>query len=253
MRELSYFFLFSLWLVNASAQDSTAFSGNSDVSLTNPNISNRDVAILFGVGIPSKDMKELTRNNMFGMGFGGSIYFLSNPGTWGKKNKNSMLRIGGELGYTYYGRFLTEANIGGYSGNYKTSYGIGHLNAVLRLRPAEVLPVVPFVDLFVGGNFYFSTIKENLNAIETSLGLESVDFGGTSSASFVKGIGAGISIGSRNAQKTRLVLRATYTKGRTLQYIVRNSLEFDPSRNSLSYQTGRAPVQYILVQIGVGL
>ena len=155
MRELSYFFLFSLWLVNASAQDSTAFSGNSDVSLTNPNISNRDVAILFGVGIPLKDMKELTRNNMFGMGFGGSIYFLSNPGTWGKKNKNSMLRIGGELGYTYYGRFLTEANIGGYSGNYKTSYGIGHLSAVLRLRPLKCSLLFPLSTFLLGAIFIF--------------------------------------------------------------------------------------------------
>jgi len=245
---IKIFFLFLLLLTadRILAQDP---EGNT---VLDP-VSEADGMFSLNVSLPSSTMKELTRNNMFGSGIGGTFLYLSNPATWGKRNNNSMIRIGGELGYTYFGRFITDANINGYSGDYKTSYGIAHLNAVLRLRPASIQPVVPFADLFVGGNFYFSTIKENLNAIETSLGLESIDFGGTTSASFVKGVGAGISFGSGNPSKTRFILRATYTRGGSLRYIVRNSLQYDPSRNALIYQTAQAPIEYLLIQIGIGL
>ena len=67
---------------------------------------------------------------MGNLGFGAGFAVLSNPFTWGKNKRNSPLRIGGEAGYTYYGRFLSEVNINGYKGDYKTSYGILQLNAI---------------------------------------------------------------------------------------------------------------------------
>lgn len=252
MRIFLFTNLFLFVLSTVYAQDSTGSENNTSF-ISSQKIIEGDGMLSLNLSLPSEDMMELTRNNMFGSGFGGSLLFLSNPGTWGKNDKNTVLRIGGELGYTYYGRFITDVNINGYRGDYKTSYGIAHLNAILRLRPPEVGPIVPFGDFFIGGNFYFSTIKENLDAIETSLGLEPFNFGGTSSASFVKGAAAGISIGSRNPLKARLILRVSYAKGSSLRYIVRNSLEFDPNYNSLTYQTNRAPVEYFLAQVGIGL
>jgi hypothetical protein len=79
-------------------------------------------------------------------------------------------------------------NIGGYQGSYKTSYGILNLNAILRIRSPRVALLVPFVDLIVGGNFYISSMKENLDALETALGVDNTEFGGYSSSSLIKGL-----------------------------------------------------------------
>jgi len=202
---------------------------------------------------PGNEMKKAVRNKMADVGVGASLYYLTNPLSWGKNKRNSPVRIGGELAYTYYGRFITDVTAGGYDGSYKTSYGILNLNAIFRLRPPNVTPVVPFVDVLAGGNFYISTMRENLGAIETALGLDPTDFGGYSSSSFNKGIGGGISIGSTETQKARLVIRVTFNWGSDIKYVVRNSVTYDPGNNSLNYEVGRAPVRYMLVQIGVGL
>lgn len=249
MRKLFYLavYIFSANVLSAQGND------NMTSALAPPKISKGEGAVFFQVGFPSREMKELTRNNMFGDGFGISILYVSNPATWGRNDRNSPIRIGGELGYTYYGRFITEVDINGEKGDFKTSYGIAHLNAILRFRYPEVAPVVPFVDVFAGGNFYLSTVKENLDAIETSLGLQGFDFGGTSSASFVKGVAAGLTIGSKKSDQPRFTLRVSYTRGRTLQYIVRNSLTYDAYYNSLTYRAGKAPVEYLLVQVGIGM
>ena len=68
------------------------------------------------IGIPSKGMQEAIKNDMGNLGFGGGFAVLTNPFSWGRNKRNSPLRIGGEAGYTYYGRFLTEVNVNGYPG-----------------------------------------------------------------------------------------------------------------------------------------
>ena len=210
---------------------------------------------LFGLqfGIPGNEMKKAVKNKMANTGFGGTLSYLTNPLSWGKNKRNSAIRIGGELGYTYYGRFITDVTIGGYQGSYKTSYGILNLNAIFRLRPPHVTPVVPFADVIVGGNFYLSSIRENLGVIESSLGIEAADFGGYNSSSFNKGIGAGLSFGGTDPKKARFVFRVTCNWGSDIKYIERNSVAYDPGSNSLTYEVGTAPVRYVLVQLGVGL
>jgi hypothetical protein len=208
--------------------------------------------ISFQVGVPSSTMQRAIKNDMGNLGFGAGLEVLSNPFTWGKNKRNSPLRIGGEAGYTYYGRFLSEVNINGYKGDYKTSYGILNLNAILQIRPQYTEVIRPFVELLVGGSFYLSSIKENLDLIESSLGVETFSLDSYSSASFNKGMAVGCSFGNPRKQAGRFTLRVSYNRGNSIKYIVRNSLEYDPGNNSLQYQVGRAPVSYFMIQIGVG-
>lgn len=207
----------------------------------------------FQAGIPSKTMQEAIKNNMGNLGFGGDFAALSNPFTWGKNKRNSSLRIGGELGYSYYGRFLSEVNVNGYRGDYKTSYGILQLNALLQLRPYLPETITPFFEVLAGGNFYLSTIKENLGAIESALGIQTLELDGYSSASFNKGLAVGCYIGNpRNKDAARLLLRVSYNRGNSIKYIVRNSLQYNASNNRLEYYVDKAPVNYFIVQIGIG-
>jgi len=208
--------------------------------------------IAFQVGIPSETMQRAIKNHMGNLGFGAGLEVLTNPFTWGKRKRNSPLRIGGEVGYTYYGRFLSEVNVNGYEGSYKTSYGILQLNAILQVRPKYTEVVRPFIELLVGGSFYLSSITENLNIIESALGIESISFGGHNSASFNKGLAIGCSFGDPRKKAGRFTLRVSYNRGNSIKYIVRNSVEYDPGNNTLQYQVGKAPVSYFMIQIGVG-
>ncbi len=208
-----------------------------------------DFMLGINFGIPFPAMATAIKNNMGNTGFGIGGMFLANPA--GKKP--SVIRLGGELGYTYYGRFKTDVQVNGFGGDYKTSYGILNLHGVARLRPATTGNVSPFLDLFAGGSFYISTIRENLGFIESSLGLQPFDMGGELSASFSKGIGAGITIGPPEKGRARFALRLSFTDGSRFTYIVRNSLRYDSNRGALVYETGRAPLRYMMVQVGVGL
>lgn len=215
-----------------------------------------DAMFAANIGIPFPEMKKAIQNNMGDAGFGISLLFLSNPLSWGKKEadkKASPFRVGAEIGYTYYGRFKTEVNINGYGGDYKTSYGIAKLQAIVRFRPAYTQTFTPFADVFAGGNFYLSTIKENLGLLESSLGLQSLDFGGTSSASFSKGIAVGFTVGSVKPDNARFACRISFTDGSSIRYIVRNSLQYDATYNRLVYQEGRAPLRYIMIELGIGI
>jgi hypothetical protein len=205
------------------------------------------------VGIPSKAMQPAVENKMGNLGFGIGLTGAANPFSWGKNKRNSPLRIGAEAGYTYYGRFLSEVNINGYRGSYKTSYGIVQLNGLIQLRPAQPEPVSPFIELLAGGIFYLSTTKENLNAIESGLGIPSFDIGGYSSASFNKGVAIGCSFGKPLEDEPRFTLRVSYNWGSNIKYVVRNSLAYNSSSGQLEYYVGRAPVRYLMVQIGVGI
>ena len=205
------------------------------------------------VGVPSREMRPAIHNQMGDAGFGLGLLVLSDPYTWGKNKRQSALRLGGSLGYTYYGRFKSEVRVNNYNGDYKASYGILDMKAIVRFRPELGRRVAPFADIQAGGDFYLSSIKENLGAIESALGMEGTDLEGTSSASFTKGVGGGIVIGKPGNRQGKLVLRVTYNWGSTLKYIVRNSMTYEPGTGTLSYQTGRAPVRYVLVQVGVGL
>lgn len=227
------------------AQDAEVKKKDTDVAVTNG-------LLALQVGVPSGGMQNAIQNNMGNIGFGIGLSVLSNPFAWGKNKKNSPVRIGGEIGYTYYGRFITDVNIQGYGGSYKTSYGILDLNAVLQFRPAEQLPFNPFVEILAGGNFYLSSIKENLNAIESALGIQPVNFGGTSSASFNKGVGLGFNIGKVRRDAPQFTIRAAYNWGTSIKYIVRNSLTYNSSNNRLEYYTDRAPVRYLMLQAGIG-
>jgi hypothetical protein len=205
------------------------------------------------VGLPTSGMQEAIQNDMANAGIGAGLILLSNPATWGAKKRNSPLRVGLEAGYTYYGRFISDVNINGYEGDYKTSYGIFQLNALLQVRPRIAEKITPFIELLAGGNFYISTIKDNLGLIETSLGIENLDLGSYSSSSFNKGVAIGCYIG--NHQKVgaaKFAIRSSYNRGGKIGYIVRNSVAYDPSGNRLTYETGEAPANYFMVQVGVG-
>jgi hypothetical protein len=205
------------------------------------------------VGIPSKAMQAAIENKMGNLGFGLGLAGLTNPFSWGRNKRNSPLRIGAEAGYTYYGRFLSEVNINGYRGDYKTSYGILQLNGLIQLRPSEPEKISPFVEILAGGNFYLSTTKENLNAIESGLGIPSFDMGGYSSASFNKGVALGCSIGKVREDEPRFTVRVSYNWGTSIKYVVRNSLAYNSSNGQLEYYVGKAPVRYLMVQVGIGI
>lgn len=204
------------------------------------------------VGLPTRDMQPAIKNNMGNAGFGIGGTVLTNPFSWGRNKRNSVLRIGAELGYAYYGRFITKVDIRGYRGDYKTSYGILNLNGVLQLRPFEEAPVRPFFELIAGGSFYISQIRENLDAIETALGIPAFELEAYSSASFNKGAAFGFSIGKRRDGKGCLTLRGSYNVGSDIKYIVRNSLQYNSTNGYMEYSVGKAPVRYFLVQAGIG-
>lgn len=243
-----FFLAFGLLIIAGDTFSQTAGEAKTD--------SHFDILLGANVGIPFPEMKRAIKNNMGDAGFGISFLCLSNPLSWGKKEgekKASPFRIGAEIGYTYYGRFKSNVFANGYGGDYKTSYGIAKLNAILRFRPAYARTFTPFADVFAGGNFYLSTIRENLGFLESSLGLQSVDFGGTASACFTKGVAAGFSVGSLDRNKGRFVCRISYTDGSSIRYIVRNSLRYDPNYNRLVYEEGRAPLRYIMIELGIGI
>jgi hypothetical protein len=177
------------------------------------------------VGLPTSGMQEAIKNEMGNAGIGAGLILLSNPATWGAKNKrNSPLRIGLEAGYTYYGRFISDVNINGYEGDCKTSYGIFQLNALLQVRPRIAEKITPFIELLAGGNFYISTIKDNLGVIESALGIENLDLDSYSSASFNKGVAIGCYIGkNQKVGAAKFAIRASYNRGGNIGYVVRNS------------------------------
>jgi hypothetical protein len=204
------------------------------------------------VGIPTRDMQPAIKNNMGNTGFGIGGTVLANPFSWGRNKRNSVLRIGAELGYTYYGRFITKVDIRGYRGDYKTSYGILNLNGILQVRPFAEAPVRPFFEVIAGGSFYISQIRENLDAIETALGIPSFELEAYSSASFNKGAAVGFSIGKRRDGKGNLTVRGSYNIGSDIKYIVRNSLQYNSASGYMEYSVGKAPVKYFLLQAGIG-
>jgi hypothetical protein len=208
--------------------------------------------IALQVGIPSKAMQAAIANKMANLGFGVGVSGFTNPFSWGRNKRNSPLRIGGEAGYTYYGRFLSDVNINGSRGDYKTSYGIVQLNAILQLRPSLPEVVSPFLEVLGGGNFYLSTTKENLSAIESSLGITAFDMGSYSSASFNKGVAVGCSFGKPRRDQARFTVRLSYNWGKNIKYVVRNSLAYNSSNGHLEYYTGSAPVRYLMAQLGIG-
>lgn len=204
------------------------------------------------VGIPTREMQEAIRNNMGNIGFGAGLSILTNPFSWGHRKRNSPLRIGGEIGYTYYGRFLSDVYINGYTGSYKTSYGILQANALLRLQPSAPAPVRPFIEALVGGNFYLSNTKEDLSSIESALGIQAFDIGSYASTGFNKGVAVGCSFGKGRKEEARFMLRISYNWGSDIKYVVRNSLTYDPGNGSLGYLIDRAKVKYVMVQAGIG-
>jgi hypothetical protein len=209
-------------------------------------------ALSLQVGIPSEAMRDAIRNEMGDLGFGLGLSVLSNPFSWGRNKRNSPLRLGGELGYTYYGRFLSDVNINGFRGSYKTSYGILQLNAVAQLRPMYTEVFTPFLEILAGGNFYLSSTRENLSVIESALGIPAFEIDSYASVGFNKGIAAGFSVGKTRPDAARLQVRVSYNVGSDIKYVVRNSLIFDPAYNMLSYEVNRAPVRYLMVQVGIG-
>lgn len=251
MKKLICLSLFFLCAFAASAQITTEMGWRPvEPAGNNPN---NDFLIGLQVGVPSAEMRPAIKNRMGDVGFGAGLMFLSDPYTWGKNKRESVLRLGGGLGYTYYGRFKTEARLNTYTGNLKTAYGIFDAKAIARFRPKLDRGFQPFADLQAGLDVYMSTTSEDLSAIESGLGIEAFDIDNTASASFTKGIGGGFAIGSRDPKQAKFVIRATYNWGSRVKYIVRNSLEYDPSQNTLYYERAKAPVRYVMIQVGIGL
>jgi hypothetical protein len=246
MRKSIYIVLFLLpplllSLEHANAQvnlSPDSLISKNEVSVNSKKVSNsidpnEDDGIALNIGMPSKAMQQAIRNNMFNKGVGLSVLVVYNP-----FKRTSVLRLGGEIGYTYYGRFK--------SGGLKTSYGIAHLVPVIRLRPDISSAIIPFADVFAGGDFYISNTKEDLGALETIAGIESYDFGSTISASFVKGLATGVMIRFSKSATSRLLLRFSYARGTPIKYVDRNSL--DPVYGFLE---GRSPVEYFAIQVGI--
>jgi len=243
-RYLIYVMLFAFSMSTASGQETPV--NKEGIEIFNG-------MFAFQVGLPTNKMQEAIQNKMGDAGFGGALMILSNPAAWGKNKKNSALRLGVEAGYTYYGRFITDVEVGGYHGDYKTSYGIIQLNGILQIRPRIREKVTPFVELLAGGNFYISTIKENFGVIESALGIENIDFESHSSASFNKGIAVGCYLGKpKKVGDGKFALRLSYNRGGDISYVVRNSVVYNPSNGRIEYEVGEAPANYFMVQIGVG-
>ncbi len=205
------------------------------------------------VAVPMAGMKAATKNKMGDNGYGFTLQVLSNPHTWGSNKRNGPFRLGGELGYTYYGRFIQDVNINGFNGSYKTSHGMVTLNAVARVRPPVNERFVPFLDLFAGGDFYLSRIRENLSAIESGLGIQPLDLASSSSVSFTRGVAAGFSVAPKNKDGVRIYFRGSYNKGTSIKYIERYSMAYDPDKNAITYRMGKAPVSYWMFTVGVGI
>lgn len=218
-----------------------------------PSDDNKGKDFLFGlqVGVPSAEMRPAIKNKMGDFGFGVGFLFLSDPYTWGKNKRSSALRLGGGLGYTYYGRFKTEVPWNSYTGRVKTYYGIFDLKAIARFRPQLDRGFHPFADLQAGMDLYTSTTREDLSVLEREDGDE--DINNTTSASFSKGIGGGIAIGSRDPQQAKFVVRVMYNWGSQVKYVVRQSMVYDQAQNRLVYEMGKAPVRYVAIQVGIGL
>lgn len=216
-------------------------------------IDNKGKDFLFGlqVGVPSAEMRPAIRNQMGDVGLGGTFLFLSDPYTWGKNKRSSALRLGGGVGYTFYGRFKTEVPWNNYTGRIKTSYGIFDAKVIARFRPQLGRGIHPFADLQAGMDLYTSTTREDLSVMEREDDDEDID--NTSSASFTKGIAGGIAIGSRDPGQAKFVIRAMYNWGGQVRYIVRNSMYYDPAGRTLYYEKAKAPVRYVAIQVGVGL
>lgn len=207
--------------------------------------------LMVELGMPMREMRPALKNNMGNSGFGASFSLLSNPAAWCRQRRNSPLRIGLEVGYTYYGRFLSEVTVNGYRGDYKTSYGILHANAVLQLRPSVTEQVTPFLEVLGGGNFYLSNTKQDLSAIETGLGVHGFDMGSYASAGFNKGVAIGAGFGKPRRGTAQFSVRVAYHWGERLRYIVRNSLAYNPSSGTLEYYVSDAPARYFLFQVGL--
>lgn len=218
-----------------------------------PPVDNKGKDFLFGlqVGVPSAEMRPATKNQMGDVGFGVGFLFLSDPYTWGKNKRSSALRLGGGLGYTYYGRFKTEVPWNSYTGRVKTYYGIFDVKAIARFRPQLNRGFHPFADLQAGVDIYTSTTREDLSILEREDGDEDID--NTTSSCFTKGIGGGIAIGSRNPEQAKFVIRAMYNWGGQVKYVVRNSMYYEPADGTLHYEQAKAPLRYVSIQVGIGL
>lgn len=192
--------------------------------------------------MPNEKMRPAVRNNMGDKGFGLAASFMANPYTWGRNKRNSPLRIGGELGYTYYGRFKQSG--------IKASTGMIHLTAMARLHHEEAHRLMPFFDIFAGGNFYMASFREDVNAIESIAGLEPSSFASMNSASFVHGAAVGVFLGQEHPEKMRLQLRFAYTRGTAFKYVERNSMVV--VNNGVYVLIGKVPVDYFSIQIGLG-
>ena len=107
-RYLGYLILFSFYVTTVRAQKT---------SVNKNEIESFNGMFAFQVGIPTNKMQEAIQNKMGNAGFGGALMILSNPASWGKNKKNSPVRLGVEAGYTYYGRFITDVEVGGYHGD----------------------------------------------------------------------------------------------------------------------------------------
>lgn len=251
MKKLLYLPFFLLCSLALSAQLATETTWKP----AEPAASNQGKDFMFAlqVGVPSEEMRPAIKNRMGDVGFGAELLYLSDPYTWGKNKRSSALRIGGGLGYTYYGRFKTEANLNNYTGNLKTAYGILDAKAIARFRPQLDRGIHPFADLQAGLDLYMSRTREDLSVIERDPNDERPDWESSSSASFTKGIGGGMAIGSRDPKQAKFVVRVMYNWGSKIKYVVRNSMQYDPATGVLSYDTDRAPVRYVSIQVGIGL
>jgi hypothetical protein len=249
MKKLFCLPLFSLLTLALSAQITPEMGWRP----MEPNANKPGNDFLFGLqmGVPSAEMRPAIKNNMGDVGFGVGFLFLSDPYTWGKSDRSSALRLGGGLGYTYYGRFKTEVPWNSYTGNVKTAYGMFDAKAIARFRPQLDRGIHPFADVQAGVDVYMSSTREDLSVIEREDGDEEID--NTASASFTKGIGGGFAIGSRDPKQAKFTIRAMYNWGGMVKYVVRNSMYYDPADGTLYYQRAKAPVRYVQIQVGIGL
>ena len=66
-------------------------------------------------------------------------------------------------------------------------------------------------------------------------------------------MGAGFSIRPNKTKQDRVYFRVSFNVGNSIRYIVRDSFKYDGSSNKITYETGRAPLRYMLIQLGAGM
>lgn len=200
--------------------------------------------------VPMGGMRQAIQNRMGNMGFGVALNGYINPWALVRNPRPSALWFGGGFAYSYLGRDLSSLSNSNVRADYKTTYQLLQIDLMARLRPAEPLPALPFIEVFAGGCFYNSTLQENLTVLQTGLGQEPFVYGDFNSGTFNRGLAVGVQTTPARPGAPGFSLRLAYNMGGRINYVVRNSLVLN-NDNRLQFATGETRARTISLQVGV--